>query len=188
MTESECMDYQGPKYETLPDNKSKSDGEAQSQLEGYALVDGLNIAFSRNGRKPRLGDLLSTVKILERRYKIVDVVMDASVRHMIDDRDMLEELVSEGRIVLCPAGVEADELIWQRALSVGSKGKKVTVVTNDMFPIRRGERERRSLSNLAVSIFPDGEIYLLSRRDVTPKGNNQKECQEGLVEMKKVSR
>lgn len=135
----------------------------KSKLNRYALVDGLNIAFARNGKKARISDLLNTIGTLEREYLFVEVVVDASSRYRIDDRDVLDELILEGRVILCPAGVEADELIWRRATSLNDDKKQVVIVTNDMFPTRRNKSENRQISNIAVSIFPDGTIYLLTR-------------------------
>ncbi len=138
-------------------------GNGRSQTASVVIVDGLNVAFARNSGKARLSDLMNTVKLLEQTYSVVEVVVDASARHRIDDIDMLEELIKAGKIVLCPGGIEADELIWKRAISLIDAGREVTIITNDMFPIRRAEKESRKISNIAVSIFPDGSIYLLPR-------------------------
>ena len=156
---------------------------AKGKLTRYALVDGLNVAFARNSKKAIMADLLNTIGTLEKEYQCVEVVVDASSRYRIDDRDVLDELVLEGKIIQCPAGVEADELIWMRAIFLNEDKKQVVIVTNDMFPIRRNKRENRRISNVAVSIFPDGKIYLLPRDNKESEHDYNKPRTDNLIEL-----
>lgn len=139
-------------------------GEKGDQIsKKYALIDGLNGAFSRNDGKARLGDLLSISRTLKDEFDYVEIIADASARHKIDNKIEFERLIRDGRVQLCPAGVDGDDLIWIRAKSLTDKGHVVTIVSNDMFPIRRARIEKVSVSSMVVSIFPDGQVYFLER-------------------------
>ena len=82
------------------------------------LIDGLNVAYSRNDRKARLTDIVSTERALKKHFDVVETYIDASARYKIDDEKSLNELVKKNRIILCPAKVSADDLIWVRAVSL----------------------------------------------------------------------
>jgi hypothetical protein len=181
MTQSNCTD--GDRRELGIRGSIEIAANAESKLTRCALVDGLNVAFARNSNKAIMADLLNTIRALEKEYQYVEVVVDASSRYRIDDRDVLDELVLEGKVILCPAGVEADELIWRRAISLNEERRQVVIVTNDMFPIRRNKRENRQISNIAVSIFPDGRIYLLPRCNKELEHDRNNHRIDNLIEL-----
>ena len=135
--------------------------------ETYALVDGMNVALARNDNgEARLGDILNIIHKLEEAYDNIETYADASIRYRIDDIRTLDSLVREGKIYLCPAGITADELIWQRAVSLSIRGVETTIVTNDMFPVKRYSVETRNIRNLTAAIIKGSDIYLIERNIV----------------------
>ena len=135
--------------------------------ETYALVDGMNVALARNDNGiARLGDILNIMHKLEGTYDNIETYADASIRYRIDDIRTLDSLVREGKIYLCPAGITADELIWQRAVSLSIRGVETTIVTNDMFPVKRYSVETRNIRNLTAAIIKGSDIYLIERNIV----------------------
>ena len=135
--------------------------------ETYALVDGMNVALARNDNgEARLGDILNIIHKLEEAYDNIETYADASIRYRIDDIRSLDSLVRDGKIYLCPAGITADELIWQRAVSLSIRGVETTIVTNDMFPVKRYSVETRNIRNLTAAIIKGSDIYLIERNIV----------------------
>lgn len=132
--------------------------------ETYALVDGMNMALARNdNRKARLEDILNIIHELEGSYDNVETYLDASIRHRIDNIIALDSLVKNGKMYLCPAGITADELIWKRAIRLSNIGHATTIVTNDMFPVKKYSMEYRNIRNLTAVIIRSGDIYLIER-------------------------
>lgn len=143
--------------------------------ETYVLVDGMNIALARNdNKKARLGDILNIIHKLEGSYDNIETYADSSIRYRIDDLRTFDSLVGEGKIYLCPAGITADELIWQRAISLSKRGQETTIVTNDMFPVKQYSAESKNIRNLTAAIIKGGDIYLIERNIVllNAKHNN----------------
>lgn len=135
-----------------------------TKRDTYVLIDGMNVALSRNdNKKARLGDILKTINKLEGKYDNIETYVDASLRHRIDDLKSLDLLVRSGKIYLCPAGITADELIWQRALSLLEDGEETTIVTNDMFPVKGYSSETQRIRNLTVAIINGSNVYLIER-------------------------
>ncbi len=137
------------------------------QKKTYAVIDGLNGAFSRNDGVARLSDLVAISKRISNEYDRYEIIVDASARHKIDNKTEFERLIKKGKVVLSPAGIDGDDLIWMRAKSLFKKGYLVSIVSNDMFPVRRSMEENISISSVVISIFYDGEIYFLKRK---PRG------------------
>ena len=109
--------------------------------ETYAVIDGLNVAFSRNDGVARLSDLIAVAKTISGKFSKYETIVDASARHRIDNKVELEHHIENGKITLCPAGIDGDDLIWSRAKSLYEKGFKVSIISNDMFPVRRRKEE-----------------------------------------------
>lgn len=162
-------------------NKTSQEDVKEIQHMDYAIIDALNGAYSRNDGKARLSDLLSIAKLLNKEYDRIEIIADASARHKIDNKSEFERLVRAGKIQLCPAGVDGDDLIWMRAKSLSTKEHSVTIISNDMFPIRRAKGEHTSISNKVVSIFPDGEIYFIERSANRYEASNR--SSRGQVQM-----
>jgi hypothetical protein len=92
-----------------------------------ALVDGANVAHSGE-EGARLDNILLICEKLEEEGLEPIVVVDASLRHAIDERGEYERMVEAGRIRQAPAGTNADYFILSFARELDA-----TVVSNDRF-------------------------------------------------------
>lgn len=96
------------------------------------LVDGSNVAHSSEGEVGRLENIrLVCHKLKEEGYQPL-VVVDAALRHHIDEPAEYERMVEDGRIRQAPAGTDADYFIlsFARELDAG-------IVSNDRFRDRQ---------------------------------------------------
>jgi hypothetical protein len=108
-----------------------------------ALVDGANVAHSTEVKPPRLENILLVCeKLREKDFKPI-VVVDAALRHNIDDEARFEELVDQGEIRQAPAGTDADYFILSFAREMDAR-----IVSNDRF------RDH-------VGAFPDAQDRLI---------------------------
>jgi hypothetical protein len=93
-----------------------------------AIIDGSNVAHASEGDGARLANItLMSDKLAEEGYKPV-VVVDAALRHKIDDSRGYESLVDNGTIRQAPAGTDADYFILAFARELDA-----VVVSNDRF-------------------------------------------------------
>ena len=112
--------------------------------ERLAVVDGANVAYAEmtDDDRPRVANLEAVRAALEARGYRVVVIVDASLRHRVDDPDRLEELLDEGLVHQAPAGTDADYFLLETADRSGA-----IVVSNDTFASFRDDypwiRERR---------------------------------------------
>lgn len=95
---------------------------------GIAIVDGSNVAHSTEGDQAHLGNILLVCDRLEEEGYEPIVVVDAALRHQIDDRREYEELVEAGKLRQAPAGTDADYFILSFARELDA-----SVVSNDRF-------------------------------------------------------
>jgi hypothetical protein len=119
------------------------------------LVDGSNVAHSTEGEKAQLANIIAMrEKMQEEGFEPV-IVVDAALRHQIDDPAGFERLVESGVVRQAPAGTDADYFLLSFARELDAR-----IVSNDRF------RDR-------LSAFPDGkrEPGKAKRRD--PKGNGR---------------
>ena len=93
-----------------------------------AIVDGSNVAHSGEGDQPRLGNIAVVCDKLEGEGYQPLVVVDAALRHHIDDRPGYEGMVEAGRIRQAPAGTDADYFILSFARELDA-----SIVSNDRF-------------------------------------------------------
>lgn len=112
---------------TSPDKEAprrKGNGAAQPLV----LVDGSNVAHSSEGDQGHLANItLVCDKLREEGYEPL-VLVDAALRHQIDDRAGYERMVDAGAIRQAPAGTDADYFILSFARELGA-----SVVSNDRF-------------------------------------------------------
>jgi hypothetical protein len=98
------------------------------ESDRLALVDGSNVAHAGEGNGPRLGNIMLVMdRLAEEGYDAV-VVVDAALRHQIDDGHRYEELVEAGRLRQAPAGTDADYFILSFARELDA-----SIVSNDRF-------------------------------------------------------
>jgi hypothetical protein len=93
-----------------------------------AIVDGSNVAYSTKQGEAYLANIrLVRQKLEEEGYDPV-VVVDAALRHNIDDETGYERMVEEGLIRQAPAGTDADYFILSFARELDA-----AVLSNDRF-------------------------------------------------------
>jgi hypothetical protein len=102
-------------------------GEKRSD-DSIAIVDGSNVAHAGEGAEARRENIrLVCAKLVEQGYEPI-VVVDAALRHQIDDSEGYERLVGGGKIRQAPAGTDADYFILAFARELGA-----SIVSNDRF-------------------------------------------------------
>lgn len=119
-----------------------------------AIVDGSNVAYSSEGGEPRLANIQAVARKLEAEGLKPIVVVDAALRHQIDDPDGYERLVDSGVIKQAPAGTDADYFILSFAGELDA-----CVVSNDRFRDRR-EHFPDALDRVIRFMILDGEVVL----------------------------
>ena len=116
------------------------------------LVDGSNVAHSTEGEKAQLANIVAmSEKMREEGFEPV-VVVDAALRHQIDDTAGYERLVESGAVRQAPAGTDADYFLLSFARELDAR-----IVSNDRF------RDR-------LNAFPDASDrlirYMIVEREV----------------------
>jgi len=109
-----------PKPEALRQNHSN-----------VVLVDGSNVAFCTEGEVGQLKNILTIRDRLVAEGFEPIVVVDAALRHKIDDPAGYERLVDDGIIKQAPAGTDADYFILSFAEELDA-----SIVSNDRFKDR----------------------------------------------------
>ena len=121
------------------------------------LVDGSNVAHCGEGEQAVLAHIVAVCdKLREEGYEAV-VVVDAALRHQIDDRSGYERLVEDGSIRQAPAGTDADYFILSFARELDA-----SIVSNDRFRDRQKsfpEAAKRLIRYMVVK----GEVVLERR-------------------------
>lgn len=134
---------------------------AQREPKGrVAIIDGSNVAHSTEGEHARLDNIILVWdELVEDGYEPV-IVVDAALRHQIDDRVRYEEMVEKGRIKQAPAGTDADYFILSFAREL-----EASVVSNDRFKDRQKD-------------FPDSLDrvirYMIMNREVVFEKRNRR--------------
>ncbi|HUG39927.1 MAG TPA: hypothetical protein VMM12_05560 [Longimicrobiales bacterium] len=122
-----------------------------------AVVDGSNVAHAVEGEGARLENIRMMYRKLEEEGYRPVVVVDAKLRHTIDDPQGYEAMVDDGRIRQAPAGTDADYFILSFARELDAR-----VVSNDRF------RDRSSAfpdigDRLIRYMLVEGEVVLERR-------------------------
>lgn len=93
-----------------------------------AIIDGSNVAHATEGEHARLENIvLVRAKMIEEGFEPV-VVVDAALRHQVDDRSGYEKMVEDGTVKQAPAGTDADYFILSFARELDA-----VVVSNDRY-------------------------------------------------------
>jgi hypothetical protein len=113
----------------MPDQQQETEQEPRADdKKPIALVDGSNVAHSSEGDQARLQNIkVVAEKLIEEGYEPI-VVVDAALRHQIDDRDQYEQRVEDGKIRQAPAGTDADYFLLAFARELDAP-----IVSNDRF-------------------------------------------------------
>lgn len=140
-----------------------------SRESRVAVVDGSNVANDEKSadRHPKLTSLVRMHEALERCGFRPITIVDATLRHDIDDREKLEKLLDAGSIRQAPAGTPADFFVLETAEREGG-----IVVSNDTYRQWREGRdwlEHRRVPFMVV----DGNVELYWQGiapDLRPEG------------------
>jgi hypothetical protein len=122
-----------------------------------ALVDGSNVAHSSEGGRALVDNILLICEKLEEEGLEPIVVVDAALRHQIDDEEKYEELVEKGEIHQAPAGTDADYFILSFARELGT-----AIVSNDRFKQHR-EAFPEARERVIRYMIVEGEVVLERR-------------------------
>ena len=116
------------------------------------LVDGSNVAHSTEGEKAQLANIIAMREKMQEEGFDPVVVVDAALRHQIDDSAGYERLVESGAVRQAPAGTDADYFLLSFARELDAR-----IVSNDRF------RDR-------LNAFPDAADriirYMIVEREV----------------------
>jgi len=104
-----------------------------AQRPPLVLVDGSNAAYGGDGC-PKLSRILAIHEELDSLGLRSITIVDASLRHRIDDPVALEKEIRAERIFQAPAGRQADEFLLQLGRKRQHDGYPVFILTNDRFP------------------------------------------------------
>lgn len=131
-------------------------GEAEDRE--IVVVDGSNVAYAVEGAGARLSNIRAVCRKLEEEGYRPLVLVDARLRHTIDDGAGYEALVEEGRIRQAPAGTDADYFILSFARELGAR-----VVSNDRFRSREAAFADVVPESVIRYMVVDGEVVLERR-------------------------
>jgi hypothetical protein len=94
------------------------------------LVDGANVAWAEQTKddKPKVSNIVAMRQTLEKEGYDPIIIIDASLRHDIDDPNQLEALIDNQHVRQSPAGAEADFFVLETAQQQNAR-----VVSNDTF-------------------------------------------------------
>lgn len=114
------------------------------------VVDGSNVAWEQQTDEgvPRVSNVVAVERALRERGYEPLVIIDATLRHQVDDPDQLEGLVDGGRLLQAPAGTEADYFVL-----VTARQQDAAIVSNDTFDDWKddfGDERRRRVPYMLV--------------------------------------
>jgi hypothetical protein len=119
-----------------------------------AVIDGNNVAYEEPSRRgnPKLGNIRRMRDALEAcGYRPLTIV-DATLRHEIDDCEAMEKLLEDGEIRQAPAGTPADFFVLETAEHEGG-----IVVSNDIY--RQWRKEHPWIAHRRVPfMIVDGHV------------------------------
>jgi hypothetical protein len=94
------------------------------------VVDGANVAFAERLQtdKPKMSNLVAMRQLLEARGYTPIIIVDASLRHVIDDPAQLTVCIQDQSIRQTPACTDADYFVLKT-----SEENHAQIVTNDEY-------------------------------------------------------
>jgi hypothetical protein len=158
---------EGPSPKAAPPEAAGSADTAAAEGSGpkaekVAIIDGSNVAYSVEGQQASLRNIqLVRDKMIKKGFKAV-VVVDAALRHHVDDVRGYQQMVDTGIIRQAPAGTDADYFILAFARELGA-----SIVSNDRFRDRE-HAFPEALERIIRYMIVDGEVVLehrVKRRD-----------------------
>jgi hypothetical protein len=128
-----------------------------------AVLDGSNVANMSSERRAHIAYIQQAQhSAWEEGYFPVLIIVDASLRHQIDQPDALMERVERGEIIMAPPGTSADALLIEEAAA-----RHAVILTNDRMAdwpaAAKLEKRHVELRNGAArlgSFHRSGELWL----------------------------
>jgi Zc3h12a-like ribonuclease protein len=136
------------------------------------LVDGSNVAHSTEGEQAQLANILAVRQKLTEEGLEPVVVVDAALRHQIDDRAGYEQLVDQGVVRQAPAGTDADYFILSFARELDAR-----IVSNDRFRDRLSDFPDAS-DRLIRYMIVEHEVVLERRANKRAAGQGKKRTRQ----------
>lgn len=142
-----------------PDSQAAIAKPAKHPAKGQKeiVIDGTNVMYW-DGNEPALATLRGVVDTLTKRGFHPYVFLDASSRHHLKDKSLSEKKFATvlglhaSRVMVCPAGTEADVFILKFA-----KSQSLSIVSNDRF----GDRAQQAKGiKLVKGVFANGKPIL----------------------------
>lgn len=99
------------------------------------IIDGANVAYEGQpaDSKPKVSSIVAVKQLVEELGFRAVIIVDASLRHAVDDPDQLEGLFRQGKVLQAPSGTAADYFVLRTADELEAQ-----VISNDEFePYRR---------------------------------------------------
>jgi len=95
------------------------------------IIDGSNVAYDNvpRGQPPRFRNIITALNFYQRREMNCRIIVDAALRHKIDDREAFSRAIDDKLFYQAPFGVRADNYILKLALL----HPKAKIVSNDEF-------------------------------------------------------
>lgn len=95
-----------------------------------AIVDGASVAYEEKSKQgsPKVGNIVAVNQTLKLKGYDPIIIVDASLKHEVDDPDQLEVLIGNGTIKQAPAGTDADYFLIRMA-----EEHEALIVTNDRY-------------------------------------------------------
>jgi hypothetical protein len=132
------------------------------------IVDGANIAWEEKTEdgKPKLANILVVKRDLEKMGYNPIIIVDASLRHNIDDPDQFDELEKSQVLRQSPSGTDADLFV----LEFGARFH-VPVVSNDTFKERQEQYPWIRHDRVTVMIIDGKAEFHWPERNGNGNGN-----------------
>ncbi len=149
------------------------------------LIDGSNVAFNRRcGKKAMLENIdlmMLYLEDLEKGHEIEhEFLVDANLRHIINDDATLQHLISENKINECPVGIKADEFIME--YFYGNEETTI-IISNDRFK----EYKFNANDRLFRFMIINDKIIIPRLKEFVKKNCNEKRDVLEEIEMEKIN-
>jgi len=144
------------------------------------IIDGSNVAHYKKNKdhEPQLSNILAAVDMLEKKGDEFVVIVDASLRHDIDNKEEFKELLENENVEQVESGNNADHFIVELAEKENAK-----ILSNDKF--RDFSDEFKDLQSRRIPFAFDGDKISLGKSKKPKKDKNllQHICNEIIKEL-----
>jgi hypothetical protein len=145
------------------------------------LIDGANVAWEAptadKPPRPRISNIISVKQAVATLGFAPIIIVDASLKHHIDDPDQLETLFASAKVLQAPSGTVADYFLLRTA-----EEREAQIVSNDEFEQYRAEFpwiKRRRVPYMIIS----GSVQLYLPKLSLPDAAEMSDMEPPLVTM-----